>query len=299
MTAATTPWARGRLDVLRGRPKLLFGQMYEDVDVELSVFPRRGRVFTIASAGTTSMALAARGLDVTAVDINPAQVDYVRQRLGGAPMRMGTADRLFAFGRSLFPLMGLWPSRVRAFLELEDPKVQMAYWRRHLDTSGFRLALRLLINPVALQLVYHRTFLKVVPARFDRVMRRRLERCFARHPNRTNPYAWRLFAGSDPPGEERILPAPEPIELVEADAAAYLERCPPRSFDGFSLSNILDGTDAAYLEKLMAAVRHTARPRATMVLRSFADPPPGESMEWALKDRSMLWGLVRVERVGD
>src|SRR2546421_341596 len=80
----------------RGKPRLLFGQMYEDWDIEAEVLPPAGRVFCIASAGSTSIALAARGLSVTTVDINPAQVDYVRARLGGAAARAGTADRFFA-----------------------------------------------------------------------------------------------------------------------------------------------------------------------------------------------------------
>lgn len=37
--------------------------MYEDWQVEADVFPEEGRVFCIASAGETSMALAARGND--------------------------------------------------------------------------------------------------------------------------------------------------------------------------------------------------------------------------------------------
>lgn len=297
MAVAGTPWERGRLDARHGRPKLLFGQMYEDAAVELAVFPASGRVFTIASAGTTSMALSTRGLEVTAVDINPAQIDYVRRRLDGAPVRQGTADRLFGFGRRLLPLLGWSRSRLMTFLDLEDPSHQIAFWHRHLDTARFRLGLKLLLNPLSLRAVYDRTFLKVVPPDFDRVMRQRLERCFANHPNRTNPYAWRLFSGIDPPNGGPLVAAPAHIELIEADAAAYLESCPAESFAGFTLSNILDGTDPDYRDRLMAAVRRSARKGAVTVLRSFAEPVRGESTDWAARDRSMLWGIVRVSSV--
>ena len=300
--SATTPWERGRLGARRGRPRLLFGQMYEDWDIEAEVLPPAGRVFCIASAGSTSIALAARGLSVTAVDINPAQVDYVRARLRGAAPRAGTADRFFAAGRRFLPLLGLRRSLIRQFLELADPSAQVRFWRAHLDTIRFKAALAMAINPLALRTIYSPTFVQVLPMRFDRIIRARLERCWARHPNRTNPYAWRFFLGTDPPDYKApALPSVATgggaIELVCADAAAYLESCSPASFIGFSLSNILDGTEAAYGERLMAAVRRSAQDGAVVVLRSFMEPPPGESTEWAARDRSMLWGRLTVEKV--
>jgi S-adenosylmethionine:diacylglycerol 3-amino-3-carboxypropyl transferase len=271
--------------------------MYEDWTVEAEVLPPVGRVFCIASAGSTSMALAARGLMVTAVDINPAQVDYVRARLAGAPARAGAADRFFAAGRLALPLLGLHRSRIRQFLELEDPATQVRFWQTHLDTARFKAALAVAINPLALRTIYSQTFIRVLPHRFDRIVRARLERCWARHPNRTNPYAWQFLLGIDPPDQSAPAPAADRIELVCGDAAAYLESCPPAQFIGFSLSNILDGTDAGDGERLMAAVRRSAQDGAVSVLRSFMEPSPGESMEWAARDRSMLWGRLRVEKV--
>jgi S-adenosylmethionine:diacylglycerol 3-amino-3-carboxypropyl transferase len=271
--------------------------MYEDWQVEAAVFPPKGHVFCIASAGETSMALSARGDSVTAVDINPAQVEYVRQRLAGGPLRQGTADRLFAFGRRLLPLLGLRGRAIRAFMELDDTSTQLEFWRRRLVTARFRFFLKAVINRVVLRIVYHPAFLQVLPPHFDRVMVARLERCFARHLNRSNPYAWRLFLGVDPPDPPPPKPPGDRIELVEADAAAYLESCAPRSFSGFSLSNILDGTTAAYRERLMDAVRRSAAPGAVVVLRSFGEPAPGESTQWAARDRSILWGIVSVEQL--
>lgn len=272
--------------------------MYEDWHVEADVFPPEGRLFCIASAGDTSIALAARGNTITAVDINPIQVAYVRERLAGGPPRHGTADRLFALGRRFLPLAGLNRRMVRAFLELHDPAAQLEFWRRRLNTRRFRLLLRAAINRPVLSIAYDRAFLRVLPAHFDRVMLARLERGFARHPNRRNPYAWRLFLGIDPPDVPSVAAASDRIEIIEADAATYLESCPPRSFMGFSLSNILDGTDEAYRERLMAAVRRSGTPGASVILRSFGEPATGQPAEWAARDRSMLWGVVSVERVG-
>ncbi|MEU2627920.1 DUF3419 family protein, partial [Kitasatospora sp. NPDC007106] len=98
-----TPWQDGRLTAgPAGRPRVLFGRMYEDPAVELSVFPPPGaRVLCIASAGDTAAALAAAGYEVTAIDLNPVQLAYARARLeGGAPALTGTAERLTGLGRA-------------------------------------------------------------------------------------------------------------------------------------------------------------------------------------------------------
>jgi hypothetical protein len=122
-----------------------------------------------------------------------------------------------------------------------------------------------------------------------------MERCFARHPNRTNPFARSLLLG------ELTAAAPPPeasgIQLVNADAADFLEQQPPGSFDGFTLSNILDGTDEAYRQRLFAAVRRAAAPDAVTVLRSFGDADADSPWNRAENDRAMLWGSVLVRPV--
>ena len=123
-------------------------------------------------------------------------------------------------------------------------------------------------------------------------MRARMERCFARHPNRTNPYVRSLLLG-DLTFEQPSPRAPRP-RLVHADAAAFLEQEPAASFDGFTLSNILDGASPAYAERLFAAVARAAAPGAVAVLRSFREPAIAQATNRADEDRSMLWGIVEV-----
>jgi hypothetical protein len=125
-----------------------------------------------------------------------------------------------------------------------------------------------------------------------------MQRCFARHANRTNPYAHALlgFDAAEVEGEPTQSSGFAPC-LVVADAAQYLERCPPRSFSGFSLSNILDGAGPSYRARLFAAVRRAARPEAGVVLRSFSEPPGDFRTNRAEEDRSMLWGVVDVRTV--
>jgi S-adenosylmethionine:diacylglycerol 3-amino-3-carboxypropyl transferase len=265
--------------------------MYEDSGVELAAFAPGGRVFCVASAGCTAFDLAARGDDVTAVDLNPAQVEYVRQRLdGGAPER-GTIDRRFDRLRRLAPAVGWRRAVLERFCSLERPEAQLEFWRRHLDTRRFRLALVTAFSPRWLRRLYAAPFVAVLPPRFDRILRRRLERGFGRHANAENPYAEGLLLGR--PRET----TPAPLTLVTADAAEFLEGCPPRSFDGFSLSNILDGADEAYGARLFAAVRRAADPGAVAILRSFGEPADEDDDRRAAEDRALIWGSIRVERL--
>jgi S-adenosylmethionine:diacylglycerol 3-amino-3-carboxypropyl transferase len=288
-TIAETAWARGRFDARRDRSTILFGRMYEDASIELATFRPGGRIFCIASAGCTAMKLAPRH-EVVAVDINPVQLAYAERRFAGARGVHGTAEHLMAAGRAFAPLVGWWSSSVRAFLDLDDAADQVVFWRRHLDTLRFRAALDGLLSVTVLRAVYAPQFLDFLPRRFGAVMRRRMERCFARHSNRTNPHARALFLGEV--SDEPPPPEAKEIRLVHADAATYLEHEPTGSFDGFTLSNILDGADAPYVRRLFAAVKRAAAPGAVAVLRSFREARVALPGNRASEDRAMLWGIV-------
>ena len=291
MSTAVTVWQRGRLDARVGPRQVLFGRMYEDASIELNAFRPGGRVFCIASAGCTAMKLAPHH-EVVAVDINPVQLAYAERRFDGNPGFRGRAERIMDFMRFLGPFAGWWPSRVGAFLELDDPAEQMDYWQRELNTWRFRTSIDALFSVTALRSAYAPRFLDFLPKRLGAVMRGRMERCFERHPNRTNLYARSLLLGelsSEPPP-----PQAKDVRLVHADAAEFLENEPPASFDGFTLSNILDGVDDAYRQRLLAAVKRAAAPGAATVLRSFGDTSANSPANRAADDRAMLWGSVLV-----
>ncbi len=294
-----TPWRSGRFDRRPAGATLLFGRMHEDWRIEQEAFAASSRVFAIASAGCTAFALAGLGARVTAVDVNPAQIAYVEQRLSGAPLREGSAERRMAQGRALLRTLGiLRRSTAREFLSLSDPAGQVIFWRTRLARSALVRLLAFLFHPATLRLVYAPEFLRALPDGFSNVLLRRLERGFALHPNASNPYAWQLFLGQDPAGDE-VPPRGTPARVVCADAAEFLEGCAPGSFDAFTLSNILDGASAAYAARLRAAVAHAAAPRAIVVLRTFGEPTDHEASARAAKDRSLLWGSVRVGRAED
>ena len=293
MSTAVTIWERGRLDARVGPRQVLFGRMYEDASIELGALQPGGRILCIASAGCTAMKLAPHH-EVVAVDINPVQLEYAASRIEGDPGFRGKAERVMDFMRLFAPLAGWWPSRVHRFVELDDPDAQTDYWNRELNTWRFRAALDGLFSFTALRAVYAPRFLDFLPKRLGKVMRGRMERCFGRHPNRSNPYVRSLLLGEL--SSEHPPPDARRIQLVHADAAGYLESQPAASFDGFSLSNILDGVDDAYRERLLSAVRRAARPDAMTVLRSFGEADADSPANHAEDDRSMLWGSVLVRR---
>ena len=284
-----TVWEHGRFDGRAGPGKLLFGRMYEDSRIELEAFAGAGRVFSIASAGCTAMALAPHH-EVVAVDINPVQLAYAQSQFAGSPGVQGAAERFMAFGRVLGPLVGWWPARVQSFLALADPEQQRIYWHQHLDTRRFRSAVDAVFSVTALRSVYAPDFLDFLPVRLGAVMRGRLQRCISCHPNRSNPYLRALLAGE----LAESSPYSGRVQLVHSDAADFLERQPAGSFDGFALSNILDGAAATYRRRLFAAVKRAGSERSMVVLRSFAEPAPSLATNRAANDRSALWGIVDV-----
>jgi S-adenosylmethionine:diacylglycerol 3-amino-3-carboxypropyl transferase len=264
--------------------------MHEDAALDME--QHHGRIVCVASAGDTAMALAAvPGNHVTAVDLNEAQIRYVRERLAGGRVRGGTADRLMDLGRGL---VGWRRDQLADFLELDDVDEQAAVWRRTFETPRFRASFAVLVGPLGLVLGEH-------SVRMDIAIRRRLARGWASHPNRTNPYAPLLLLGIRPEVSRPTEPmgAAAGLELVTSDAATYLEGVAPGSVDGFSLSNILDAAGRAYGGRLVEAVRRAAAPGATLVLRSFAEPRTRREDELATHDRAHIWGRILVGSPAD
>lgn len=295
MRPATTPWRSGTL-ARGGRSRVLFGWSYEDERIELEAFGLPGRVCVIAAAGETAAACAAVGHEVTAVDINPRQLDYCAQRLSGSPATHGLAELGMAAGRSI--VAGLVPGwrrteLIRA-LAASEPADAARYWHDRLDTGAFPALLRSLIGPGGVVLrVLDPDLASSVPRRFDQVIRARLGGGLARHGLRGNRFAWRLLTGTDDPHWR--LTTTNRVTLVTADVVEHLEQVPRGHYTGISLSNVLDGAAPGFAAKLRLAAVRALDPDGAIVLRSFADrTDPG----LARADASMIWGRVAVIRPG-
>jgi S-adenosylmethionine:diacylglycerol 3-amino-3-carboxypropyl transferase len=270
--------------------RLLFGQMYEDAEIERRAFPANSRTFCIASAGCTAFALAPDH-EVTAVDLNPAQVNYARRRAAGAAVESGAIDWILRTQIRALIVAGWTPARLDRFLQLSDCCEQLAFWQAHLNTPLFRAmcTAKLACDSLTIRLLTRDAGFPVW--NLGELMRRRLERGLARHANSENPYAHRMFLGKPvPSGTARA----RSIRFETADAVPFLESAPAGSFDAFALSNIADGATVTFRERLLKAVRHAASPHAIAVLRSFREPEDEAAAEFAAQDRAMLWGSIQV-----
>jgi S-adenosylmethionine:diacylglycerol 3-amino-3-carboxypropyl transferase len=271
--------------------------MWEDAAIECELFAARQNVFSIASAGCTALALARRQCHVVACDINPVQVAYVRRRACGGPVLKGRADRFVGLFQAAASGVGISHRTRRTFLELDDVALQLSYWQKHFDRPWLRRLLRWALSLRGLRSKYGPNFVHALPNPFEEVLWRRLTRGFGMHLNRENPFAWRLLVGMDKTSE--TVNSAGDLKTVCADACDYLEACDGESFDGFTLSNILDGATRDYAERLACALRRAARRQAVVVLRSFAEPHSSREDVLAACDRSMLWGRIIACRARD
>ena len=254
-------------------------------------------MLSIASAGDVAMALTAAGHDVSAIDINPIQIAYVQQRLDGGPVRSGQADRVLAAGRGVLRAAGWSRRRLERLAAMSDPAAQVDEWRR-LTSGPSGAALRALLVPSALRLGYRDDFARSI-ANLRHDLPRRIEQGMAVHGNAPNPWAQLLLTGRWPTPSAAATPrrAVGSLRLEVADVATHLEGVPAGSYDGFALSNVLDGAPAGYRQRLMAAVDHAAAPGAVVVLRTLATGSVSEKAA-AIRDRALLWGGLQISMVG-
>lgn len=153
---------------------------------------------------------------------------------------------------------GMQSRETDRFLNLSDPEEQVEYWDRRLETQAWRVAVDGLLAPRLLGICYASPFIRSLPQKFGPLLRARLQRAWATHPNRGNSYAASLLLGR-PTDEPKA--AEFPIQFVCADAADFFGTLRTSEFNAFSLSNIGDGAFTVAWTKQAHFFRHFFRTR--------------------------------------
>ena len=250
----STPWQFGRFDGSHGESRLMFRRMFEDWSVELAAFRNQRRVACIASGGCTAITLANHGHEVTAIDINAAQIDHVRARLAGNKESDSDSERVLRVRRMLLRCLGVSRRTIHDSLSCSEADRQLELWNRIWSRRTAHAA-RIAFHPAVLRMVYATRFVRALPKRFDQVLARRLRRGLAVHPNRDNPFVWQMFDGTRPAHLDPMISPAATIALMHADIVEFLNRKQPASFDAFSLSNILDGCTEPYRDVIHRTVQ--------------------------------------------
>ncbi|MGO1974144.1 MAG: hypothetical protein ACTH2Q_14410 [Propionibacteriaceae bacterium] len=277
--------------------RILFGVSYEDERIELDAFADASRVCLVATSGEVVAACAAAGLDVVAVDLNQAQLDYARERVAGGSTRRGSAQLVMdTLRQGLTAVAPAWrPRHLVPHLLHDDGPAARKHWDETLDSRAFRAVLKASLQPgLRLGVIARPELFGFLPPRFHRVIRQRMADGLERHGMAGNRFAWRLLAGRELPGWQ--LPAVDADALTwqVADMAAHLETVPAGSYDGVSLSNVVDGMPNHFARRLLVAARHAVKRGGPIVWRTFSNPGlPGAGR--VADEAAMVWGQVQVE----
>jgi hypothetical protein len=153
---------------------------------------------------------------------------------------------------------GMQSRETDRFLNLSDPEEQVEYWDRRLETQSLARRCGWFTCSAPARHSYASPFIRSLPQKFGPLLRARLQRAWATHPNRGNSYAASLLLGR-PTDEPKA--AEFPIQFVCADAADFFGTLRTSEFNAFSLSNIGDGAFTVAWTKQAHFFRHFFRTR--------------------------------------
>lgn len=326
-------------------PELKFAVVREDPDLEDVVLDRvderRGRrrgqggqrALIVASGGCTALTLLARrpGLTLTAFDLNPAQLQHVRDKAAAVAagelgrLNVGDADPAGLNQRGEFEKLF---RTLRAFLcEFVAPAAELA---RFFDPDSGAAARRALVEawqesryfPVAFALAFHDALLHAMfgpaatqhaePGSYPGYFQAAFLRGLRAEDAHRNYFLQHVLLGQYLPGCEpdylrrRDAPAGS-LRLVEGTLLDALAVPGLAAQDLYSLSNVFDWSEDTLVAAWAAALKRVAPPGSAVLLRQlnnrrdlrrfFApefefDDALGEQL-WR-RDRSLFYGRIEV-----
>jgi S-adenosylmethionine-diacylglycerol 3-amino-3-carboxypropyl transferase len=291
---------------------LKFAIVREDPRLEAQLIDRFGarRVLLVASGGCTALGLLAERaeLEVTAFDMNPRQLEHVRDKAAAAGDRerlralnaSGEFEGLFDTLRHMLTTFVTSDEEIARFFDSPSQSV-VDEWTRHRYWPGCFAAcfsdgfLHAMFGPAATQHAEPGSY----PAYFSSV----IERGLRREDAARNPFLQHILLGAhrETPVYSRRLPE---LVLGSLPDVPALDR-----FDLYSLSNIFDWSDDALVADWAARLKRAARPGSVVLLRQLNngrdlrrhfepelrfDDALGRALQ--AEDRSLFYNRVEVGR---
>jgi hypothetical protein len=245
--------------------------------------------------------LAGVGVDVLAVDSNPAQIDLVKRKMADPEHALtlsfgGRVDRVLRIGGPIVAWLMDWP---------------------RLQPSRFRIGLTNAMEAFlsgAVRLIHGRAAGRKLDRAAVRLLRTRLEMALRRPGAATNPLLQVLLGkrfGREVPGVwtscgiAQWKNALDRIELQAADLGRVLAESPPSSFGLISVSNLHDTMDNESWDTLIKQAAAALLPGGFLIARSMLretviskNDPLFESESSGKADSSPLCPVVWIGRRG-
>ena len=202
--------------------------------------------------------------------------------IGAGVERSGTTERLTRW-IALATRVFVHPRhRIEEMLAQPTLAAQRDFYARVWDTPRWRTLLRVLGNRHLFKLAYapaglHHDQSFDPAAYYARVF----EHAVTAVPVANNYFLHQVFLGRYPRMQpdglppylalatlERLRASLGSLAFVDGSYTAHLRRCPPRSIDGFALSNICEWMTPVAVDELFAEIVRTARPDAIVCFRN-------------------------------
>lgn len=310
------------------RAGLKFAVVREDSAIEAELVRRAGarRALVVASGGCSALNLLAElpSLEVTAFDLNPRQLEHVREKADAADAgelerlnvgdaaedalnQRGEFEALFRLLRAMLGEFVAAPGEIERVFAAPDGEraAIVARWTAHrywpaLFASCFADGLlHAMFGAAATQ--------HAAPGSYPGYFQRVFERGLGRDDAPRNPFLQHVLLGAyragDAPPYTRARSRRRP-ELVEGD----LSRVPElERFELYSLSNVFDWSDDALVADWTGRLKRAARPGSAVLLRQLNnerdlrrwlepefrfDAALGEAL--LARDRSLFYNRIEV-----
>jgi S-adenosylmethionine-diacylglycerol 3-amino-3-carboxypropyl transferase len=216
-------------------------------------------------------------------DAARAYWDGQRRWIERGVLRAGRSERFIALVAAVAGRLVVRGGGVVAMLGAPSLGIQREIFARSWRGWRWRTLFSLLLNRWTFSRAYHPAFFAHVEnPSFARHFRELAERALTELPVRDNYFLHEILTGRYPvhepdgvppyltrQGTARAADAPQTLSLVDGSLTEYLRSCPPRSIDGFALSNIAEWLDERSIDALFTEVARTAKIGARVVFRNF------------------------------